>query len=158
MRHYEIVIMVHPDQSEQVGGMISRYKSSVEKSGGKMHRCEDWGRRQLAFPIQKIHKAHYVLMNVEVDESMRAELEQNFRFNDAIMRNLIVRKKEAETGLSKIYEVELREQERERERDRKREADLLARRKAREEAARVSAEAASAEPAPAPSKPELTEA
>ncbi len=100
MRHYEIVFLVHPDQSEQVPAMIERYKSSVETNGGKVHRLEDWGRRQLAYPINKIHKAHYVLMNVECDESVREEIETAFRFNDAVIRNLIIKRDEAITDMS----------------------------------------------------------
>jgi small subunit ribosomal protein S6 len=100
MRHYEIVFLVHPDQSEQVPAMIERYKSSVESNGGKVHRLEDWGRRQLAYPINKIHKAHYVLMNVECDESVREEIETAFRFNDAVIRNLIIKRDEAITDMS----------------------------------------------------------
>lgn len=91
MRHYEVVFLVHPDQSDQVPGMISRYKSAIEQDGGKVHRTEDWGRRQLAYPINKIHKAHYVLMNVECGKSVIDEMENNFRFNDAVLRNLILR-------------------------------------------------------------------
>ena len=91
MRHYEIVFLVHPDQSDQVPGMIERYKSEIEKSGGKIHRLEDWGRRQLAYPIEKIHKAHYVLMNVEAEQEVIDSIENNFRFNDAVIRNLILR-------------------------------------------------------------------
>jgi len=93
MRHYEIVFMVHPDQSEQVPGMIERYRSIIESDGGKIHRLEDWGRRQLAYPIQKLHKAHYVLMNIECGGKPREELENAFRFNDAVLRNLILLKK-----------------------------------------------------------------
>ena len=100
MRHYEIVFLVHPDQSEQVPAMIERYKSSVESNGGKVHRLEDWGRRQLAYPINKIHKAHYVLMNVECDQSVRDEIETAFRFNDAVIRNLIMKRDEAVTDMS----------------------------------------------------------
>ena len=100
MRHYEIVFMVHPDQSEQVPAMIDRYKSTVETSGGKVHRLEDWGRRQLAYPINKIHKAHYVLMNVECDQNVRDEIETAFRFNDAVIRNLIMKRDEAVTDMS----------------------------------------------------------
>ena len=100
MRHYEIVFMVHPDQSEQVPAMIDRYKSTVETSGGKVHRLEDWGRRQLAYPINKIHKAHYVLMNVECDQNVRDEIETAFRFNDAVIRNLIMKRDEAITDMS----------------------------------------------------------
>lgn len=91
MRHYEIVFLVHPDQSDQVPGMIERYKSEIEKSGGKIHRLEDWGRRQLAYPIEKIHKAHYVLMNVEAEQEVIDSIETNFRYNDAVIRNLILR-------------------------------------------------------------------
>ena len=100
MRHYEIVFLVHPDQSEQVPAMIERYKSSVESNGGKVHRLEDWGRRQLAYPINKIHKAHYVMMNVECDESVRAEIETAFKFNDAVIRSLILKCDEARTDMS----------------------------------------------------------
>lgn len=91
MRHYEIVFLVHPDQSDQVPGMIERYKGEVEKTGGKIHRLEDWGRRQLAYPIMKLHKAHYVLMNVEAEQSAIDNIEHNFRYNDAIIRNLVIR-------------------------------------------------------------------
>lgn len=145
MRHYEIVFLVHPDQSEQVGGMISRYRATIERNGGVLHRCEDWGRRQLAYPIAKIHKAHYVLMNVEVNKETLDELEQGFRFNDAILRNLVIAKKEAETGRSKIYELEMVEQEKERERERLREAELESRRRVREEAQREREERESTE-------------
>ena len=100
MRHYEIVFMVHPDQSEQVAGMIERYTGAIEKSGGKIHRLEDWGRRQLAYPIDKLHKAHYVLMNVEAEQPVIDELETNFRFNDAVIRNMIMRTKHAVTEVS----------------------------------------------------------
>jgi small subunit ribosomal protein S6 len=100
MRHYEIVFLVHPDQSEQVPAMIDRYKATVESNGGKVHRLEDWGRRQLAYPINKIHKAHYVLMNVECDEAVRDEIESAFRFNDAVIRNLILKRDEAVTDMS----------------------------------------------------------
>ena len=100
MRHYEVVFMVHPDQSEQVPAMIDRYKQMVEGRSGKMHRIEDWGRLQLTYPIQKIAKAHYVLMNVEADQETLAELENAFRFNDAVLRHLVVRMTKAETGPS----------------------------------------------------------
>ena len=100
MRHYEIVFLVHPDQSEQVPAMIDRYKSLVESNGGKVHRLEDWGRRQLAYSINKIHKAHYVLMNVECDQAVRDEIETAFRFNDAVLRNLIIKRDEAITDVS----------------------------------------------------------
>jgi small subunit ribosomal protein S6 len=102
MRHYEIVFLVHPDQSEQVPGMVERYRATIENGGGKIHRLEDWGRRQLAYPINKIHKAHYVLMNVECDADALAELESAFRFNDAVLRNLVMRRKEAVTEASSL--------------------------------------------------------
>ena len=117
MRHYEIVFLVHPDQSDQVPGMIERYHSMIEKGNGTVHRSEDWGRRQLAYPIDKIHKAHYVLLNVEVGQETLDELESAFRFNDAVIRTLTIKRKEAILGNSKLYEEELREQERDRERD-----------------------------------------
>ncbi len=91
MRHYEIVFLVHPDQSEQVPAMVERYRGIIEADGGKMHRFEDWGRRQLAYPIQKLHKAHYAMMNVETSAAVIEELVQGFRFNDAILRHLIIR-------------------------------------------------------------------
>lgn len=97
MRHYEIVFMVHPDQSEQVNAMIDRYSNIISADGGKVHRLEDWGRRQLAYPIENLVKAHYVLMNVECTDTALAELEDIFRYNDAILRNLIIRMKEAIT-------------------------------------------------------------
>ncbi|MBL4829554.1 MAG: 30S ribosomal protein S6 [Aliivibrio sp.] len=97
MRHYEIVFMVHPDQSEQVAGMIERYTGSIKDSGGEIHRLEDWGRRQMTYPINKLHKAHYVLMNVEADQAVIDELETAFRFNDAVIRNMIMRTKGAIT-------------------------------------------------------------
>ncbi len=100
MRHYEVVFMVHPDQSEQVQAMIERYKQMIEARSGKMHRIEDWGRLQLAYPIQKIAKAHYVLMNIELDQEGLDELENAFRFNDAVLRHLTVRMPKAETGPS----------------------------------------------------------
>ena len=120
MRHYEVVFLVHPDQSDQVPGMTERYRSLIERSGGKVHRVEDWGRRQLVYPISKIHKAHYILMNIELGSEALEELESAFKFNDAVLRNLVIRRKEAVVGNSKIYEEELKEQERDRERDARR--------------------------------------
>jgi len=125
MRHYEIVFLVHPDQSEQVPAMIDRYKALVESNGGKVHRLEDWGRRQLAYSINKIHKAHYVLMNVECDQAVRDEIETAFRFNDAVLRNLIIKRDEAITDVS-----------------------ILA--KAKDEADAADRKTAAAKPAPAP--------
>jgi small subunit ribosomal protein S6 len=95
MRHYEIVFIVHPDQSEQVPAMVERYRTLVTGKNGYIHRLEDWGRRQLAYPIQKIHKAHYVLMNIEVDQPTLDELEHAFKFNDAVLRHLIIKTKTA---------------------------------------------------------------
>ncbi len=102
MRHYEIVFLVHPDQSAQVPAMIERYKSTIEETSGQIHRLEDWGRRHLAYPIKKIHKAHYVLMNIECDKATLEELESGFRFNDAILRSLTLVRKEAITEPSAI--------------------------------------------------------
>jgi small subunit ribosomal protein S6 len=106
MRHYEIVFLVHPDQSEQVPGMIERYSKTIEDGNGKVHRLEDWGRRQLAYPINKIHKAHYVLMNIECGDEVLGELDNAFRFNDAVLRNLIIKKKDAITEASPIMKAE----------------------------------------------------
>ena len=97
MRHYEIVLLVHPDQSDQVVGMVERYIGSVKEAGGQIHRLEDWGRRQLAYPINKVHKAHYVLLNIEAGQQTLDELEELFRYNDAIIRNLIIRREHAIT-------------------------------------------------------------
>ena len=97
MRHYEVVFLVHPDQSEQVPAMIERYKATIESNGGAVHRLEDWGRRQLAYPIQKLHKAHYVLMNFECGTAELEELTSAFRFNDAVLRNMVISRKEAVT-------------------------------------------------------------
>ena len=106
MRHYEIVFIVHPDQSEQVPAMIERYRGMVLTGGGKVHRIEDWGRRQLAYPIQKIFKAHYVLMNIEIGNETLAELEHAFKFNDAVLRHLTVQMSEAVTGPSPMMKEE----------------------------------------------------
>ncbi len=106
MRHYEVVFLVHPDQSEQVPAMIERYKSIIETNGGKIHRLEDWGRRQLAYSINKIHKAHYVLMNIECGNEELVELESMFRFNDAVLRNMVIKMKEAVTEPSPLLKEE----------------------------------------------------
>lgn len=106
MRHYEIVFMVHPDQSDQVNGMIDRYTKMIKDGGGQVHRLEDWGRRQLAYPINKIHKAHYVMMNVECGQDVLNELESLFRYNDAIIRNLIIKRDSAVTEVSPILKAE----------------------------------------------------
>jgi small subunit ribosomal protein S6 len=112
MRHYEIVFLVHPDQSEQVPAMVERYTSSVKASGGQVHRLEDWGRRQLAYSINKIHKAHYVMMNIECSEAVLEELTTNFRYNDAILRNLVIREDAAITEESFILKAEKEGRER----------------------------------------------
>ncbi len=102
MRHYEIVFLVHPDQSAQVPAMVERYRAIVESASGTIHRFEDWGRRQLAYPISKVHKAHYVLMNIEVDQPTLDELESSFRFNDAVLRSLTLVRDEAVTEPSPL--------------------------------------------------------
>lgn len=112
MRHYEIVFLVHPDQSEQVPGMVERYTSTIKDSGGQVHRLEDWGRRRLAYPINKIHKAHYILMNVECTEEALTELTTNFRYNDAVLRNLVIGEDEAITEESPIMKSEKESRER----------------------------------------------
>ena len=109
MRHYEIVFMVHPDQSEQVSTMIERYRSTIEDASGKIHRLEDWGRCQLAYPINKLHKAHYVLMNIECTGEVLHELETAFRFNDAVLRHLTIRRKEAITEPSQLVKADEKE-------------------------------------------------
>ena len=106
MRHYEIIFIVHPDQSEQVNAMIERYRATITAKNGSIHRLEDWGRRQLAYPIQKMHKAHYVLMNIECDQETLDELEHAFKFNDAVLRHLTVKMKEAVTEPSPMMKEE----------------------------------------------------
>ena len=106
MRHYEVVFLVHPDQSEQVPAMIERYRGILAADGGAVHRLEDWGRRQLAYPIQKVHKAHYVLMNIECDQSTLDELEHAFKFNDAVLRHLIVATRDAKVAPSPMMKEE----------------------------------------------------
>lgn len=139
MRHYEIVYLVHPDQSEQVGAMADRYKAVIDQGGGSVHRYEDWGRRQLAYPINKIHKAHYIMMNVEVNQETLDEIENLFRFNDAIIRNLVIKAKKAETEPS----IMMKEVEAERQRDDEREAARAADAQAKAEAeAKAAAEKA----------------
>ncbi|HHW1781077.1 TPA: 30S ribosomal protein S6 [Pseudomonas aeruginosa] len=118
MRHYEIVFLVHPGQSEQVGGMVERYTKAIEEDGGKIHRLEDWGRRQLAYAINNVHKAHYVLMNVECSAKALAELEDNFRYNDAVIRNLVMRRDEAVTEQSEMLKAEESRNERRERRER----------------------------------------
>lgn len=137
MRHYEVVFLVHPDQSEQVAGMIDKYSQLIKESGGKIHRLEDWGRRQLAYPINKIHKAHYVLMNIECDRATLEELTTLFRYNDAVLRNLVVKMTEAVTGESLILRQERESKERR--------ARAEQRRKLEEQAAAERAEAEAAD-------------
>lgn len=141
MRHYEVVFLVHPDQSDQVPGMLERYEALIQRGDGVVHRTEDWGRRQLAYPIAKIHKAHYLLMNIEVDAATLDELTSAFRFNDAVLRNLIIARKEPVTEISKIYAEELKDQEQDRERERRREEEAAAR-----AAERLAREASKEEP------------
>jgi len=117
MRHYEVVMLVHPNQSDQVPGMMERYKALAEREEGRVHRSEDWGRHQLAYPINKIHKAHYVLMNIEIAQGIYQEFQSALKFNDAVIRHLIIRRRGAITEMSKIYAEELKERERERARD-----------------------------------------
>lgn len=102
MRHYEVVLLVHPDQSNQVADMVTRYRTLVEDNGGNNHRLEDWGRRHLAYPINKVHKAHYVLLNIECNDATLTQLEELFRYNDAILRSLVIRRDEAITEESAL--------------------------------------------------------
>lgn len=110
MRHYEVVFMVHPDQSEQVPAMVERYRALIENQSGIIHRLEDWGRRQMAYPINKVHKAHYVLMNIECGSDTLKELESAFRFNDAVIRNLIMTQKRAMTEASPLAKSDERDE------------------------------------------------
>ncbi len=144
MRHYEIVFMVHPDQSEQVPGMVERYSNIITKDGGSVHRLEDWGRRQLAFPIAKVHKAHYILMNVEASNDAMDELTTTFRYNDAVIRNLVIRRDEADVGESPIMKAEKESRER-----KSRYEDRQGGDKPRRESSEAPAEKKSEEAAPA---------
>ena len=139
MRHYEIVFLVHPDQSEQVAGMVERYTSTIEACKGSVHRLEDWGRRQLAYPINKIHKAHYVLMNIECGQEVLEELNSTFRYNDAVLRSMVVRRDEAITEESPIMKQENAE---------KADKEARERQKAARQAKEAAAEKASKEEAP----------
>ena len=123
MRHYEVVFLVHPDQSEQVPAMIERYKQTIEKDGGKIHRLEDWGRRQLAYSINKVHKAHYILMNIEASQEAVDELGTNFRYNDAVLRNMVLQRDEAVTEESFILKAEKENRERRNRSDRRDEGE-----------------------------------
>ncbi len=126
MRHYQIVILVHPDQSEQVPAMVERYQGMVTESGGQIHRSEDWGRRQLAHPINKIHKAHYALLNVECGYSVIRELKSAFKFNDAVLRHLVIKRDEAVTEASPMAVAVAEEKAREKEAQQRREAKAAA--------------------------------
>jgi small subunit ribosomal protein S6 len=121
MRHYEVVFLVHPDQSEQVPAMIERYRATIESGGGAIHRLEDWGRRQLAYPIQKMHKAHYVLMNIECGTDTLEELASAFRFNDAVLRHMFINRKQADTEPSPL----MRKPEERRERSAREDSDAV---------------------------------
>lgn len=112
MRHYEIILLIHPDQSEQVPAMLERYKGMIVEGGGKIHREEDWGRRQLAYPINKLVKAHYLCLNIEASQAVMDELDHAFRFNDAVLRQLTVQKKKADTGPSSMMKTVEREEAR----------------------------------------------
>jgi len=126
MRHYEIVFLVHPDQSEQVPAMVERYQGMVTGSGGAIHRTEDWGRRQLAHPINKVHKAHYVMMNVECGNDVLDEMTAAFKFNDAVLRHLVISRKEAITEASPMAIAVEEEKQREKESQRRRDAKAAA--------------------------------
>ncbi len=141
MRHYEIVFLVHPDQSEQVPGMIERYSAAIQKDGGKIHRLEDWGRRQLAYPINKIHKAHYILMNVEASNDAMDELTTTFRFNDAVIRNLVIRRDDPVTEESFIMKQEKEQRERKNRYEERQATEAAAAARASEAAAQEAAEA-----------------
>ena len=112
MRHYEIILLIHPDQSEQVPAMLERYKGMITAGGGVIHRVEDWGRRQLTYMINKLAKAHYLCINIEASQAVMAEIEHAFKFNDAVLRHLTVQKKKADTGLSSMMESGEREEAR----------------------------------------------
>ena len=152
MRHYEVVFLVHPDQSEQVPGMIERYTQLMADNGGKVHRTEDWGRRQLAYPINKIHKAHYVLMNIECGGETFEELSSLFRFNDAVLRNLMIKCKDTITEESLILKGERETKERKARSEAKRKVEEEAATKAASEAA---TEASSDEEEPGPGSPAI---
>ena len=143
MRHYEVVFMVHPDQSEQVPGMIERYSAVITKDGGTVHRLEDWGRRQLAYHINKIHKAHYVMMNVEATNEAMEELTTTFRYNDAVIRNLVIRRDEPTLEESLIMKAEREDKERKARYQERQDNDA---RRAAAETAEAPAEEAAPEP------------
>lgn len=149
MRHYEVVFLVHPDQSEQVNAMIDRYRTMIETNGGIIHRLEDWGRRQLAYPIVKVHKAHYVMMNIEVNNTTLTELVSAFRFNDAVLRHLVISREKALTEPSLMAKAKEDQEERDGER-RARQAAQSAERESRPEAAAEAAPESEPEAAATP--------
>jgi len=154
MRHYEICFLVHPDQSEQVPAMLERYRNMIEEKKGSIHRLEDWGRRQLAYPIVKLHKAHYVLMNIECDNDTLAELEGAFKFNDAVLRHLTIRRQDAVVEQSEMLKAKEEKDRSSREHGDRRRASA----EAKPEAAEAKPEAAEAKPETAEAKPETAEA
>ncbi len=153
MRHYEIVFLVHPDQSEQVPAMIDRYRGMVEKESGTIHRLEDWGRRQLAHPINKVHKAHYVLLNVECDKSALDEIKGAFRFNDAVLRHLVIARDKAVTEASPMAVQVAEEKAKEKEAQQRREAKAAAEAAMRKSDADKPAEKAEPASKEAPAEP-----
>jgi small subunit ribosomal protein S6 len=157
MRHYEIVFLVHPDQSEQVPAMVERYQGIVTGSGGAVHRTEDWGRRQLAHPIHKVHKAHYVLLNVECDQAPLDEIKAAFRFNDAVLRNMVIVRNEAVTEASPMAVAVAEEKAKEKEAQQRREAKAASEAAMRVERDKVE-EAAPAEDAAEPKAEEAAPA
>ena len=161
MRHYEICFLVHPDQSEQVPAMLERYRNMIEEKKGSIHRLEDWGRRQLAYPIVKLHKAHYVLMNIECDNDTLAELEGAFKFNDAVLRHLTIRRQDAVVEQSEMLKAKEEKDRSSREHtDRRRAAteSKPAAVEAKPETAEAKPETAEAKPETAEAKPEAAEA
>ena len=153
MRHYEIVFLVHPDQSEQVPAMVERYQGMVTGSGGAVHRTEDWGRRQLAHPINKVHKAHYVLLNVECDDKVIDEIKGAFRFNDAVLRHLVLSRKDAVSEASPMAVAVAEEKAREKEAQARRDAKAAAEAAMRNDAAEKKAEEAEDEKSEEADKP-----
>ncbi|MEJ2760613.1 MAG: 30S ribosomal protein S6 [Gammaproteobacteria bacterium] len=145
MRHYEIVFLVHPDQSEQVPAMIERYRAMIEASEGRIHRLEDWGRRMLAYPINKVHKAHYVLMNIECSEEILEQLNSAFRFNDAVIRNQIIRRHKADTEPSPLAKSKEEQEEETSQTGRKGGAETAAQAESTKEADKDSGEDAGSE-------------
>ena len=123
MRHYEIILLIHPDQSEQVPAMLERYKGMITAGNGKVHRVEDWGRRQLTYQINKLTKAHYLCVNIEADQGVMAELEHAFKFNDAVLRHLAVQRKQADTGPSPMMKTVEREEERKNQQPERQQSD-----------------------------------